>query len=56
MSELTDLLTFPNEYFDSQKTPGFVQGKVIENNNKDHPGMVKVEFTAWEEKKNICEG
>lgn len=55
MSELTDLLTFPNEYFDSQKTPGFVQGKVIENNNKDHPGMVKVEFTAWEEKKNICE-
>lgn len=55
MSELTDLLTFQNEYFDSQKTPGFVQGKVIENNNKEHPGMVKVEFTVWEEKKNVCE-
>lgn len=55
MSELTDLLTFQNEYFDSQKVPGFVQGKVVENNNKEHQGMVKVEFTAWEDKKNICE-
>ena len=53
MSELKDLLTFQTEYFDSQKAPGFVQGKVVENNNSEHQGMVKVEFTAWEEKADI---
>lgn len=55
MSGLTDLLSFQNEYFDGQKTPGFVLGKVVENNNKDHQGMVKVEFVVWEAKKNMCE-
>lgn len=55
MSSITDLLKKDNEYFDSQKIPGFVQGVVVENNNADFKGMVKVEFTAWESGKNMCE-
>ena len=55
MSSITDLLKIENEYFDSQKVPGFVQGIVVENNNSDFQGMVKVEFTAWESGKNMCE-
>lgn len=55
MSSITDLLKKDNEYFDSQKIPGFVQGIVVENNNADFQGMVKVEFTAWESGKNMCE-
>lgn len=34
---------------------GFVQGLVTENNDKNFPAMVKVEFTSWTEGKNICE-
>lgn len=55
MSSITDLLKIENEFFDSQKVPGFVQGIVVENNNADFQGMVKVEFTAWENGKNMCE-
>ena len=55
MSSITDLLSKENEYFDTQKVSGFVQGIVVENNNADFKGMVKVEFTAWESGKNMCE-
>lgn len=33
----------------------FVQGIVTENNDKNFPAMVKVEFTSWLSGKNICE-
>ena len=39
---IIDLLQTPNEMYDNQMIPGFVQGTVVENNNKDYPGMVKV--------------
>lgn len=55
MSSITDLLRNGNEYYDSQKMPGFVQGIVVENNNSNFKGMVKVEFTVWENGKNMCE-
>lgn len=55
MSSITDLLKQDNEYFDNQLIPGFVQGIVVENNNAEFKGMVKVEFTAWESGKNMCE-
>lgn len=55
MNSITDLLTGENEYYDSQRIPGFVQGTVVENNNADFKGMVKVEFTVWESGKNMCE-
>ncbi len=55
MNSITDLLYSNNEQYDGQKVPGFVQGVVIENNNKEYMGMVKVEFTVWENGKNICE-
>ena len=55
MNSITDLLVGNNEYYDSQKIPGFVQGTVVENNNPDFKGMVKVEFTVWETGKNMCE-
>jgi len=55
MNSITDLLTGENEYYDSQRIPGFVQGVVVENNNAKFKGMVKVEFTVWENGKNMCE-
>lgn len=55
MNSITDLLKSENELYDNQKIPGFVQGVVVENNNKKFKGMVKVEFTVWEKGKNICE-
>lgn len=55
MNSITDLLTGENEYYDSQRIPGFVQGVVVENNNDKFKGMVKVEFTVWENGKNMCE-
>lgn len=55
MNSITDLLSAENEYFDSQRAPGFVQGTVVENNNTKFKGMVKVEFTVWEKGKNMCE-
>lgn len=55
MNSITDLLKSENEYYDNQKIPGFVQGVVVENNNSKFKGMVKVEFTVWEDGKNMCE-
>ena len=55
MNSITDLLQKENERYDSQTVPGFVQGTVVENNNPDFKGMVKVEFTVWETGKNMCE-
>lgn len=55
MNSITDLLNSENEYYDSQQIPGFVQGVVVENNNSKFKGMVKVEFTVWEQGKNMCE-
>lgn len=55
MNSIIDILQSENEYYDSQKIPGFVQGTVVENNNPDHKGMVKVEFTVWESGSNLCE-
>lgn len=55
MNSITDLLSSENEYYDSQRVPGFVQGTVVENNNSKFKGMVKVEFTVWEKGKNMCE-
>ncbi|MGN0330603.1 MAG: phage baseplate assembly protein V [Kineothrix sp.] len=52
---LADLLRTPNELYDSQLVPGFVQGTVVENNNSSYPGMVKVSFTVWEEGSNMIE-
>lgn len=52
---LADLLQVPNEIYDSQMVPGFVQGTVVENNNSKFPGMVKVSFTVWEEGSNMIE-
>ena len=49
---ITDMLTSG----DSQYRPGFggfVLGTVAENNNKDFPGMVKVNFTGWAEGENV---
>ena len=47
VNSITDLLQKENERYDSQTVPGFVQGTVVENNNPDFKGMVKVEFTVW---------
>ena len=52
---ITDLLQVPNEEYDSQIIPGFVQGTVVENNNSRYPGMVKVSFTVWEKGQNMIE-
>ena len=55
MNGITDLFHSENEYYDNQRVTGFVQGPVVENNNADFKGMVKVEFTVWESGKNLCE-
>lgn len=52
---IIDLLQTPNEMYDNQVVPGFVQGTVVENNNNKYPGMVKVSFTVWEKGKNMIE-
>lgn len=52
---IIDLLNTPNEMYDNQMIPGFVQGTVVENNNDKYPGMVKVSFTVWEDGKNMIE-
>lgn len=52
---IVDLLQIPNELYDNQMIPGFVQGTVVENNNDKYPGMVKVSFTVWDEGKNMIE-
>lgn len=52
---IVDLLQTPNELYDNQMIPGFVQGTVVENNNDKYPGMVKVSFTVWDEGKNMIE-
>ncbi len=52
---IIDLLQMPNEMYDNQMIPGFVQGTVVENNNNKYPGMVKVSFTVWEKDKNMIE-
>lgn len=52
MSTITDLLA-PAEAQGTGYAGGFVLGTVAENNDKKFPGMVKVEFTAWEEGKRI---
>lgn len=52
---IVDLLSTPNEEYDSQIVPGFVQGTVVENNNAKNKGMVKVSFTVWEKGKNMIE-
>lgn len=52
---IIDLLQMPNEMYDNQMIPGFVQGTVVENNNDKFPGMVKVSFTVWEQGKNMIE-
>ena len=44
MNSITDLFQRENEYYDGQHAPGFVQGTVVENNNAEYKGMVKVEF------------
>lgn len=54
MNSITDILNSQNELYNSQKVPGFVQGKVVENNKSEFKGMVKVEFTVWEEGENYC--
>lgn len=57
VSDLADLLGIGSG--DAQKTPygtrWFVQGVVSENNNNRHPGMVRVEFTGWQQGKNISD-
>lgn len=52
---IVDLLSIPNEEYDSQRVPGFVQGTVVENNNAKNKGMIKVSFTVWEGGKNMIE-
>ena len=52
---IIDLLQTPNEMYDNQMIPGFVQGTVVENNNDKFPGMIKVSFTVWEDGKNMIE-
>ena len=42
MNSIADLLYVPNETFDHQKVPGFVQGRVVENNNSEFKGMVNI--------------
>ena len=57
MSSIADLLDTTN--FGGEITErvagSFVLGTVTANNDKDHKGMVKVSFTAWDSKKNVYE-
>ena len=56
MNGITDLFHSENEYYDNQRVTGFVQGTVVENNNADFKGMVKVEFTVWESGRTCVNG
>lgn len=53
MSQITDLLTPPRQTQPAGVPGNFVPGTVAENNSKDFPGMVKVNFTAWTDGKNL---
>lgn len=58
MNSIVDLFRTNGEFganTDFLSVGGFVQGTVTENANKQFIGMVKVEFTAWEKGKNICD-
>lgn len=56
MSSITDLLNTNGQSNVQERTSGsFVMGTITENNDKDHPGMVKVSFTAWNKDKNVYE-
>lgn len=58
MSSIADLLDKNGEFGRDRNflSPGgLVQGTVADNGSSKEPGMVKVEFTAWESGKNICE-
>lgn len=46
---ITDLITSKSSFGDSQKSVGFIQGTVVENNNPEFKGMVKVQLTVFEE-------
>lgn len=56
MNSIVDLLS-ENAGFNQpgREYGGFVLGTVTNNSDKNFPGMVKVEFTAWENEKNITE-
>ncbi|MEF9865062.1 MAG: phage baseplate assembly protein V [Oscillospiraceae bacterium] len=57
MSSITDLLSSNGKNvgkaFDN--VGNFVLGTVTDNGNKDFPGMVKVQYTGWQDKENISE-
>lgn len=55
MSSITDLLSNKNSMNNNQKSSGFIQGIVVENNNPEYKGMVKVEFSAKKDGENNCE-
>ncbi len=55
MSSITDLMTGGKftENPEFNNIGEFVQGVVTDNNNKEFPGMVKVELTSWKKDNNI---
>lgn len=53
MNSIVDLLSEKSGV--SREGGGFVQGIVTDNADKEHAGMVKVEFTAWKQGENIHE-
>lgn len=55
MSSITDLLNNKSSFQNDQKSPGFIQGIVVENNNQEYKGQVKVEFAVREGGENTCE-
>lgn len=58
MSAISDLFSQNGEYGNDRSflSPGgMVQGTVTDNANGKEPATVKVEFTAWESGKNVCE-
>ena len=53
MNAIADLLASQNPQ-DAGRYPGcFVLGTVAKNDDSNYPGMVKVEFTAWQDGQNI---
>ena len=58
MSEITRLLDQNGEFGSDpalNQPQSFVQGIVADNGDKEHAGMVKVEFVSWKKGSNICE-
>ena len=58
MSEITQLLDQNGEFGNDpalHQPQIFVQGVVADNSDKEHAGMVKVEFLSWKKGSNICE-